>query len=1172
MSTTNTNIPPVARPPLASPSPSQRGGPDGFDEIIEIEQDIHRQRRRFWGRVLLGFFGVLIIAVILAPRIASLNGPRQRLLAVINRSTQPTQIDCQSWSLRWLGKQTLEGLTVNNPQHGVAAIEKVTLEAGLLRLIPMGRIDLGTITLTRPAIIVRQPAAVATETSDTPETGGRPPRRPPAEPGTDDEAVAERSLPIYDLVVDLRVIDGSLTVETPRGQPCSISQLQTTLALPSLREPASLTAAWNWEPDGGSVAVTGTVQTLERLFLAPNEATGELEVRLARHRLAYFAPWLVSSLGGVTPQAGELDARLRLTTSGAGRFTGETTTELKGFQAALPHEERPSMPPTDIRLAAQASVSPERITVNEAALVSPWLTVNGRANLSRQSPLGTHADDEAQLDLRAELVPLQRDWGVLLGMDPEVAITDGRVLAEMRLGNDVSGFWASATALATNLVVKAGTESSRFHPPPSLDLLVRRPAPNDWQVAQLKLDSAFASLTGAGSVTQAVVNGTLDLSRMARELRGLLPQLPRMIGRIDLHAESGRVGEEVRTSGHLTFKDVAVDGGAARPWVIEAGTLTAAATFPNLAEAGMPREFNGVAIAFSGTPGTLTGSCDRCVMPSSTNRWAWRVERGRMQANADLARTLRFLRPVFTLPDKTDLNGKAVVGMACEAAAGTFKLTYNGAVQQLRLDMPAWEIREPDARLKGAAEWRAADGWLRLDDLAGQASFGTLALPRATIAPDSIQGDLKATLNLAPLAGWRKTAGKDNALKVAGKMVIDAQAATEAGGSRLKLTARGDGIAVATDGFEWQEPAPALQLLASMSPERNIAFKELMLTNSLGYLTGSGALSNLANPHLDLSGDLALDFDAVDRLLKNRGMQEPRLKGFQPRPFSLSAPLGGGWRGAVAVGKAQIALCLEELQGWGLETAGSADIEARLADGLLSLNYAPPLANGSFKSQVRLDVGSRPMELQLDKQAIELQDVPLRPPMLRNLRFINPLLAGCTVIKGNVSVAAGNGRLPLDATYTTGTDFDVEIGLSDVTLMPTGVLERILAHTGASGKTIEIEQETLRGSCRNGTIEIAPHAAELRGHPVAFKGSVGLDQSVAFQTVVPLTEDLVGEQAARYIAGQTLTVPVKGTVSRPRIDEKALADDTRRIATEAARRAMAEQAGDLLDKLRKKIE
>ena len=179
MSTTNTNIPPVARPPLASPSPSQRGGPDGFDEIIEIEQDIHRQRRRFWGRVLLGFFGVLIIAVILAPRIASLNGPRQRLLAVINRSTQPTQIDCQSWSLRWLGKQTLEGLTVNNPQHGVAAIEKVTLEAGLLRLIPMGRIDLGTITLTRPAIIVRQPAAVATETSDTPETGGRPPRPSP---------------------------------------------------------------------------------------------------------------------------------------------------------------------------------------------------------------------------------------------------------------------------------------------------------------------------------------------------------------------------------------------------------------------------------------------------------------------------------------------------------------------------------------------------------------------------------------------------------------------------------------------------------------------------------------------------------------------------------------------------------------------------------------------------------------------------------------------------------------------------------------------------------------------------------------------------------------------------------------------------------------------------------
>ena len=1154
----------------STPVPPGRESPAAFDEIIEIEEELHRQRRRFWRHMLLGLLGVLVIAVILAPRLASLDGPRERLLAAINRRSQPLQIHADNWRLRWLGSQTFDGLMIDHPD-GAAAIENVRLDAGLLRLIPMGRVDLGTLTLTRPALILRRPAAVTEAEGAPAAAGGRPPQ--PAETGPTNEMPSPRSLPIYDLAVELRVIDGTATIETSRGEPWRISQFQTRLVLPSLRQPCEAAASWKWEPDGGAVTVTGTVQTLERLLLAPEEAVGQVEIYLTKHRLAHFAPWLLPVLGGVTPQAGDLEAMLRLTAAGEGRFTAETTTEVTGFQATLPHEERPSMPPAAIRFAAQASWSPERIMLSEAALVSPWATANGGADLAQQAPWGEHPDDEAHLELRAELAPLLRDWGALLGLAPGVAITDGRLLADLQLGNDLNGFWARATALATNLVVKTGTESSRFHPPPSLELLVRRPAPHDWQVAQLRLDSAFARLEGAGSVTQAVVTGSLDLSRLARDLRGLLPQLPRMVGRIELQAESGRVGEEVRTSGRLAFADIAVDGGAARPWVIEAGTLTAAASLPRLPASGWPQEFGQVAIRFAGTPGTLTLGCDRCVLPPATNRWAWRVERGRLQADADLAHTLTFLRPVFSLPPKTDVNGHAVLGLACEAAGGTVKITCNGAVQKLRLESPAWDIREPDARLEGAAEWRAADRILRLANLNGRASVGTLEIPRAAIGPATVQGDLKANLNLAPLAGWRKAAGDGQALQAVGNVAVEAQAGSDATGSSLRLAARGDSLAFTTPaGFHWEEPAPALHLSARLPPARTpVALEQLMLTNALGYLSGTGIFTNGPAPHLQLAGDLALDAAAVDRLLRSRGLKEPLLKGFQPRPFSLSAPLGGGWRGVLAVGKARLTIFLEDLQGWGLD-AGPADLEAELADGLLSLRYTPPLADGTLKSQLRVDVGARPMELQLDEKAVQLQDLPLSPALLRNLRFLNPLLANCTAIEGKVSLAAGNGRLPLDATYTTRSDFDVAIGLNDVVLMPTGVLEQILAYTGAGGKTLELRQERLRGLCRNGRIEIEPHQAKLRDHPVTFQGSVGLDKSLRFQTIVPLTEDLVGAKAAAYIAGQTLTVPVQGTVDKPRIDEGMLAREARRIATEAARRAMAEQAGELLQKLRERIE
>ncbi len=1154
--------------PDPRPAPPGRNGPDAFDEIIEVEEDLRRQRRRFLRRVLLGLLGLVIVAVILAPRLASLDGPRERLLAAINRRSQPLQIHADGWQLRWLGRQTFDGLTLDHPD-GSAVIERVQLDAGLLRLIPMGRVDLGTLALTRPALTLRQPG-VAPDAIGTPAPAGGRPRRPAASVPAGE--TPPRRLPVYDLAVELRVIGGVITVETPRSAPLRISRLQSTLSLSSLRQPCVAGASWIWEPDGGMVTFTGTVQSVERLLLAPDEAAGEMQIRFADHRLAFFAPWLRPMLGGVTPRAGGLEATLYLAADGQGLFKAETATAVTGFRATLPHEERPAMPPAAIRFAAQAAWSRGRFTLTEAALVSPWATANGQANLAREPDWGTHPEDDARLDLRVELAPLLRDWGALLSLAPGVAVTDGRLLADVRLGNDLNGFWTRASVVATNLVVKTGTETTRFQPPPSLDLLVRRPAPRHWQVEQLRLDSAFARLAGSGSITQAVVTGSLDLTHLARDLRGLLPQLPRMVGRIDLNAASGRAGEAVQARGRLAFTDVAVDGGGTQPWVIEAGTLTAAASLPRLPERGWPREFERIALRFDGTPGTLTGSCDRCVLPAGTNRWAWLVEGGRLQADANLARSLKLLRPVFALPPKAGLSGHAVMGLACEAAAGTVKVTYNGAVQQLRLTSPAWDIREPDARLQGTAEWSAPDRLLRLAKISGRASCGTLEIPRAAIGSAVVQGDLKAKLNLAPFAGWRKAAG-DAAQQASGTVTVEAQAAADPAGSRLKLAARGQSLAVTTGaGIRWDEPAPALELTARLPPGRGaIVLQRLMLTNSLGYLTGAGTVTNAPVPHLQFDGDLALDTAAAGRVLVARGLREPRLRGFQPRPFSLSAPLGGGWRGVLAFGQARLAFFLEDLQGWGLD-AGPADLEAELADGLLSLRYAPPLASGTLKSQVRVDVGARPMELQLGEKAILMQDLPLNPALMQNLRFLNPLLANCTAIEGKLSLEAGNGRLPLDATYTRRSDFDVAIGLRDAVLMPSGVLEQILAYTGASGKTLELKQEQLRGACRNGQIEIAPHQAKLRGHPVTFQGSVGLDQSLRFETVVPLTEDLVGEKAAPYIAGQTLTVPVRGTVDKPRIDEAALAREARKIATAAAQRAMAEQAAELIEKLRQRVE
>jgi hypothetical protein len=81
----------------------------------------------------------------------------------------------------------------------------------------------------------------------------------------------------------------------------------------------------------------------------------------------------------------------------------------------------------------------------------------------------------------------------------------------------------------------------------------------------------------------------------------------------------------------------------------------------------------------------------------------------------------------------------------------------------------------------------------------------------------------------------------------------------------------------------------------------------------------------------------------------------------------------------------------------------------------------------------------------------------------------------------------------------------------------------------------------------------------IAGAPTSFAGSVGLDRTLALQWKVPVTDALV----ARYgfldsLRGETVTLPIKGTVTRPSLDVKGALKD---LALKAAGRGILEGLG-----------
>ena len=1145
-----------------------------LDDIVDIEESMRHRGRRFWRRLLLACLVLLLLALVLAPRLASLPAARRAILAAANSQLQPKQVDAEAWQLRWLGPQKIDGLAYSDPAAATTLdIRQIKVESSLWRLIPAGRVNLGKVTITQPRLqggVPPQPKA--TEGTATAKTSDAPPATPPAADQT--SPPARLMLPFYDLAADLRIVDGSADYRLADGGLLGLEAFQTAIALASLREPCPLEASWRWRDDGGTVAVQGTLQEPLAALENPAETRGDLQFTLDANRLAPLAVLFADRFAELPiPAEGLAGATIAIDASGGlENFKVETIATVNGLRMRMPGETVPAMPPAQLRLALQGALRQGRLTLTEAALASPWASASATADLLLQSDWGGDAADQGRLTLRVELAPLVRDWGTLLKLDPGLA-AEGVLLADFSAGHDIGGLWTQGSVATTNLTLRAGGKTLAFSPPPALELLARRSMANEWRVDNLSVQAPFATLAGSGDLTQAYLKGNIDLTRMANTLRPIIPELPGMVGRIDIECAGRADGDLTRASAALIFTDVAVESGtAARPWVIEAGRLTAAADLPRHSGGGRPLELLRASLGFAGTPGTLTGSCARVVMPS-TGRADVQIEQGRLQASFDLERMLRFTRPLVSLPSSADVAGQAVFGLACEAGGGLYRLSCNGVLSQLALSSTSWDIREPDARFEGLAAWDAGERLLSLSNFTGRASFGKLSIPSARAGQTGgIGGELRAELELAPLWRWRKPSEAQKQWQGEGRLDLQARAVSAVDGSDFEIGIDGKNIVLTPPeegASPWREPAPAVRLAAHLTPARDrLDLQRLTLTNSLGFLTGAGVVTN--GESVTLAGDLAADFDAINRLLRGRGIEKPVLGGCQPRPFAFHMPLGGGLGGILSYGDARMALHLASLQGFGLK-AQPADLQVALSQGHATLRYTPALEKGTLSCNLGLAATASPPALVLPEGALVIRDAPLDNDMLAVLGFFNPLLANCTALAGRVSIGLDRGGLPLGPAYTRETAFEAVIEINDAVLAPAGVLEQILAQTGNGGESVEIEHAVLRATCRDGRIVIAPHAATIDGHPVTFQGSVGLDRTIQFQTVVPLTAKLVGDKAARYIAGKTLTIPATGTIRRPRIDSDALAQQVRQFATEALQQAVAEQAGDLLEKLRKKI-
>jgi hypothetical protein len=173
---------------------------------------------------------------------------------------------------------------------------------------------------------------------------------------------------------------------------------------------------------------------------------------------------------------------------------------------------------------------------------------------------------------------------------------------------------------------------------------------------------------------------------------------------------------------------------------------------------------------------------------------------------------------------------------------------------------------------------------------------------------------------------------------------------------------------------------------------------------------------------------------------------------------------------------------------------------------------------------------------------VVLPQTAVTPEVCRDLlKYIAPVVADVTEVRGDFSIEVDRWRLPL-AEPATG-EGSGRLVISSLEVGPGPLVAELAGFLKTRSKLLVVEKGPVAFHMADGRIQHGDMVFRIEGLTVRTHGSVGLDKSLALVAEVPMPGHLLGDgPVAAVLAKQTLTIPISGTLSKPRIDAAGLGD------------------------------
>jgi hypothetical protein len=612
----------------------------------------------------------------------------------------------------------------------------------------------------------------------------------------------------------------------------------------------------------------------------------------------------------------------------------------------------------------------------------------------------------------------------------------------------------------------------------------------------------------------------------------------------------------------------------------------------------------------------------------SINQAVLGIRSGNDVLNAHLLRPVDARAATWQLPLALELRGELARWLARSAPiasvpglqlAGTCELDAQGTFGSAATDLDrlvlrvsdfvyqaeGFEIAEPNIEVQGQGRWVADPGRIEIPDLLLASTTLSLRAERAWCDwvddRPRLAGSLTFNADAKRLHGIladRETLSDIGAYRINGQISGKVDLAHQGQQTSAQLNAEATDAVIQQVAADrrgkkqlvdlWKEPK--LRLFANAvydQPTDRVVAESLRAESNALVMAATGTIAELTGPMLlDANGTINYDLAQWTPLLRDYLGPELVLVGRDTAEFRIGGPLVAG---ANEVESLAMRLTGKASAGWQAASCyglmvGPARLEAQLANGALQFSPLQVSVNeGTLTASPLLKIAPEPVRLTLPPGLV-LSNVRFSPENCDQLfKYVAPVVSDATRCDGKFSLELAECKYKFEKPDRS--DFAGKLTVHQLDVLPGPLAEQYVLigkqiesllqnrplpspDAGRQGALMRIDSQEINFRLENGRVYHDRMAVRAGAALIYTSGSVGLDQSLAIDTEIPVQASWIeGRPFLQGLRGQVLRVPIRGSLQNPKADNKALAQASAQILRGAAQRTIADELNKQFDRL-----